>query len=121
VLGEVGDRHGAGVALARLAAIHLDLGDAPAALATGRRALDLAADLGDARDQAVSLHVMGRACQSEIGIRRDLADHRGRRQALERLAEACAALGDRDAAADCRRRVRAIDQWLASEESAAAV
>ncbi|WP_067485859.1 tetratricopeptide repeat protein [Actinomadura hibisca] len=130
LLGEVGDRHGEGTALVHLAAIHLDLDDPSAALAVGRQALDLAVELGDSREQAYSRHTMGRACQrldrhrqavghflAEIDSRRDMGDHRGQRQALERLRVSCAALGDQTGAADCDRRIRAIDQWLGSDVS----
>ncbi|MFC9976526.1 tetratricopeptide repeat protein [Spirillospora sp. NPDC127200] len=128
LLGEVGDRHGEGTALVHLAAIHLDLGDPAAALAVGRQALDMAVELGDSREQAYSRHTMGRACQrldrhrqavehflAEIDSRRDMGDHRGQRQALERLRLSCLALGDQAGAADCDRRIRAIDQWLGSD------
>ncbi|MCP2341187.1 tetratricopeptide repeat protein [Actinomadura rupiterrae] len=128
VLGEVGDRHSEGAALVHLAAIHLELGRAEDALETGRRGLDLAVELGDTREQARVLHHMGHACQllgrhaeasghlrGEIAIRRDMGDHLGRRRALERLGTSLSALGDQAGAADCTRRIRAIDQWLDSE------
>ncbi|MQY08484.1 tetratricopeptide repeat protein [Actinomadura macrotermitis] len=130
LLRDVGDRHGEGTALVHLADIHLDLDDAEAALRTGQRALDLAAELGDTREQAIARHVMGRACQrlgrhapaaaqflAEIDVRRDMGDHHGQRAALERLRESCLADGDHDAAADCARRVHALDRWLGSENS----
>ncbi|TDC90040.1 tetratricopeptide repeat protein [Actinomadura sp. 7K507] len=129
-LGEVGDRHGEGTALVHLAAIHLDLGRADDALDTGRRAHDLAAELGDTRAQAYALHNMARACQllgkharavehvnAEIGIRRDMDDQSGLRRALELLRESHLALGDQAAAADCVRRVRALDSWLETDRS----
>ncbi|MFA1551192.1 tetratricopeptide repeat protein [Actinomadura chokoriensis] len=129
-LGEVGDRHSEATGLAHLAAIHLDLGRADDALETGRRALDLAAELGAAREQAHALHSMARASQllgkharavehvnAEIVIRRDMDDRRGLRQALELLGGSHLALGDRAAAADCVRRVRALDNLLESERS----
>ncbi|GAA1860770.1 tetratricopeptide repeat protein [Actinomadura bangladeshensis] len=129
-LGEVGDRHSEATGLVHLAAIHLDLGRADEALETGRRALDLAAELGAAREQAHALHTMARASQllgrhgravehvdAEIAIRRDMDDRRGLRQALELLGASHLALGDRTAAADCVRRVRALDNLLESERS----
>ncbi|RFS84070.1 hypothetical protein D0T12_18020 [Actinomadura spongiicola] len=129
-LGEVGDRHSEGTALVHLAAIHLDLGHADEALETGRRALDLATELGDTREQAYALHTMARASQllgkharavehvnAEIVTRRDMDDQRGLRRALELLRDSHLALGDRDAADDCVRRVRALDSWLASDRS----
>ncbi|MEU8799986.1 tetratricopeptide repeat protein [Spirillospora sp. NPDC048819] len=130
VLGEVGDRHSEGTALVHLAAIHLDLGRADEALDTGRRAHDLAAELGDTRAQSSALHSMARASQllgehahavehvnAEIGIRRDMDDQRGLRRALELLRDSHLALGDQAAAADCVRRVRALDNWLESDGS----
>ncbi|MEU5880616.1 tetratricopeptide repeat protein [Spirillospora sp. NPDC047279] len=128
VLGEVGDRHSEGTALVHLAAIYLDLGKTDAALSTGKQALDLATRLGDTREQAYSMHTMGRACQrqgghpeavghfaAEIIIRREVGDHWGQRLALERQRESHLALGDEAAAADCARRMRALDMWLESE------
>ncbi|GAA2590807.1 tetratricopeptide repeat protein [Actinomadura fulvescens] len=128
VLGEVGDQHSEGTALVHLAAIYLDLDRTDEALATGKEALDLATRLGDAREQAYSMHTMGRACQrqghhpeaaghfaAEIVIRREVGDHSGQRTALEKLRESYVALGDETAAADCVRRMRAIDLWLDSE------
>ncbi|TDC56480.1 tetratricopeptide repeat protein [Actinomadura sp. KC345] len=130
LLGEVGDRHGEGTALVHLSAIHLDLGRADDALDTGRRAHDLAAELGDTRAQAYALHSMARASQmlgkharavehvgAEIGIRRDMDDQSGLRRALELLRDSHLALGDQAAAADCVRRVRALDSWLESDGS----
>ncbi|MFG2019928.1 tetratricopeptide repeat protein [Actinomadura geliboluensis] len=129
-LGEVGDRHSEATGLVHLAAIHLDLGRADDALETGRRALDLAAELGAAREQAHALHTMARASQllgkharavehvgAEIVVRRDMDDRRGLRAALELLGDSHRALGDRAAAADCARRVRALDNLLESERS----
>ncbi|MFC4049470.1 tetratricopeptide repeat protein [Actinomadura syzygii] len=129
-LGEVGDRHSEGTALVHLAAIHLDLGRADDALDAGRRALDLATELGDTREQAYSLHTMARACRllgkharavehvnAEIVVRRDMDDQRGLRQALELLRDSHLALGDHVAAADCVRRVRALDSWLEADGS----
>ncbi|MEV4004067.1 tetratricopeptide repeat protein [Actinomadura sp. NPDC049753] len=128
ILGEVGDRHSEAVGLGHLAAIHLDLGRAGDALATGRRALDLAAELGATREQAHALHSMARAYQltgehdravehvtAEIAIRRETDDQRGLRGALELLRDSRLALGDHAAAADCVRRVRALDGLLAPE------
>ncbi|MFC5184575.1 tetratricopeptide repeat protein [Actinomadura harenae] len=128
VLGEVGDRHSEGAALVHLARIHLELGHAEDALATGRRGLDLATELGDIREQARVLHHMGHACQllgrhaeasghlhAEITIRRDTGDNPGLRRALVRHRASLTALGDQAGAADCARRIRAIDQWLESE------
>ncbi|MEU6036540.1 tetratricopeptide repeat protein [Actinomadura sp. NPDC047616] len=130
VLGEVGDRHSEGTALVHLASIYLNLDKAEEALETGRRALDTAAELGDTREQAYSLHTMGRACQrldrharavehfdAEIAIRRDMGDLRGQRAALDRRRASHLALGDHAAAADCARRVQAIDQWLRSDRA----
>ncbi|MFV2174780.1 tetratricopeptide repeat protein [Actinomadura sp. LOL_016] len=130
LIGEAGDRYAEGTALVHLAAVHLDLGRARDALETGRRALDLAAELGDAREQAYALHVMARASQllgeharaaghfgAEIAIRRDMDDHPGRREALRLQGVSHRALGDADAAADCARRVRALDKWLESDRS----
>ncbi|TDC67507.1 tetratricopeptide repeat protein [Actinomadura sp. GC306] len=124
-LRKVGDRHGEGTALAHLAAIHLDLGRAADALDAGRRAHDLTAELGDTRAQASALHFMARACgllgeharavehvTAEAGIRRDMDDRRGLRRALELLRDCHLALGEETAAADCVRRVRALDSWL---------
>jgi hypothetical protein len=54
---------------------------------------------------------------AEIVIRRDMDDRRGLRQALELLGASHLALGDRAAAADCVRRVRALDNLLESERS----
>lgn len=129
-LGEVGDRHGEGTALVHLAGIHLDLGRADEALDTGRRAHELTAELGDTRAQASALHYMARASQllgkhsravehfnAEIGVRRDLDDQRGMRRALELLRDSHLALGDETAAADCVRRVRALDNWLEPDRS----
>ncbi|MFG2001146.1 tetratricopeptide repeat protein [Spirillospora sp. NPDC048911] len=128
VLGEVGDRHSEGTALVHLAAIYLDLDRVDEALATGKEALDLATRLGDTREQAYSMHTMGRACQrqgrhpeaavhfaAEIVIRREVGDHSRQRIALEKLRDSHLALGDEAAAADCARRMRAIDMWLDSE------
>ena len=128
VLREVGDRHGEGTALGHLAVIYLELDRVDDALETGRRALDLAAELGDTREQAIAHHTMGGACrelgrhadarghfQAEIALRREMADHRGQRAALESMRDACLALGDGAGAADCARRIRAIDSWLDSE------
>ncbi|GAA2452230.1 hypothetical protein GCM10010191_83130 [Actinomadura vinacea] len=128
VLGEVGDRHSEGTALVHLGEIYLELDRAGEALETGRRALDLATELGDTREQAIALHTMGGACRklgrdsravehflAEIAIRRDTADHRGQRAALEGLRGSYLALGDDAGAADCARRIRAIDNWLASD------
>ncbi|WP_026410833.1 tetratricopeptide repeat protein [Actinomadura oligospora] len=128
VLGEVGDRHSEGAALVHLARIHLELGRAEDALEAGRRGLDLAQELGDTREQARVLHHMGHACQqlgrhaeasghlnTEITIRRDMGDNTGLRRALERRRASLTALGDQTGAADCARRIRAIDQWLESE------
>lgn len=125
VLGEVGDRHSEGTALVHLADIYLDLRRADEALETGRRALGVAAEVGDTREQAYALHTMACASQmldkharavehftAEIVIRRDMDDHRGRRQALELLRTSHLALGDLSAAADCARRARALDKWL---------
>ncbi|WP_034517331.1 tetratricopeptide repeat protein [Actinomadura rifamycini] len=130
LIGEAGDRYAEGTALVHLAAVHLDLGRADDALETARRALDLAAELGDAREQAYALHAMARASQlrgeharaaahfdAEIAIRRDMDDHPGRREALRLQAASYRALGDADAAADCARRVRALDKWLESDRS----
>lgn len=130
LLGEVGDRHSEATGLVHLAAIHLDLGHADEALETGRRGLDLATELGAAREQAYALHAMARASQligkharavehvhAEIVIRRDMDDQRGLRQALELLRDSHLALGDQAAAADCVRRVRALDKLLESERS----
>ncbi|XRQ15696.1 tetratricopeptide repeat protein, partial [Actinomadura welshii] len=129
-LGEVGDRHGEGTALVHLAAIHLDLGRAGDALDAGRRAHDLTAELGDTRSQASALHFMARASRlvgaddravehvgAEIGIRRDMDDRRGLRRALELLRDCHLALGDQAAAADCVRRIRALDSWLEPDRS----
>ncbi|WP_433472064.1 tetratricopeptide repeat protein [Spirillospora sp. CA-142024] len=129
-LGEVGDRHSEATGLVHLAAIHLDLGHADEALENGRRALDLAAELGATREQAYALHTMASACRligkharavehvtGEIVIRRDMDDRRGLRQALELLRDLHQALGDQAAAADCVRRVRALDNLLESERS----
>ncbi|WP_433225752.1 tetratricopeptide repeat protein [Actinomadura formosensis] len=129
-LSQVGDRHSEATGLAHLAAIQLDLDRADDALETGRRALDLAAELGAAREQAHALHSMARASQllgkharavehvnAEVVIRRDMDDRRGLRQALELLRDSHLALGDRAAAADCGRRVRALDNLLESERS----
>jgi tetratricopeptide (TPR) repeat protein len=128
VLGEVGDRHSEGTALVHLAAIYLELDRVGDALETGRQALELATELGDTREQAIAHHTMGGACRklgrhsgalghfrAEIDIRREMADHRGQRAALEGLRDACLALGDDAGAADCARRIRAIDNWLESE------
>lgn len=128
VLGEVGDRLSEGAALVHLAGILLELGRAADALDAGRRGLDLAAELGDTREQASVLHSMGHACQllgrhaeaaehlnSEVTIRRDMGDNVGLRAALERRRTSLVSLGDHAGAADCARRIRAIDQWLASE------
>ncbi|MFC5753569.1 tetratricopeptide repeat protein [Actinomadura rugatobispora] len=128
VLGEVGDRHSEGTALVHLAAIYLELDRVGEALETGRQALDLATELGDTREQAIAHHTMGGASRklgrhsravghfrAEIAIRREMADHRGQRAALEGLRDACLALGDDAGAADCVRRIRAIDSWLESE------
>ncbi|WP_433251287.1 tetratricopeptide repeat protein [Actinomadura nitritigenes] len=130
VLGEVGDRHSEATALVHLAAIHLDLGRAAEARATGARALRAATEVGDAREQAYALHAMARACQllgehapacehfeAEIAIRRDMDDHGGRRVALELQARSRKALGDEAGAADCARRIGALDKWLASDRS----
>ncbi|MBO2462454.1 tetratricopeptide repeat protein [Actinomadura violacea] len=130
VLGEVGDRHSEATALVHLAAVHLDLGDAAEARATGERALRAATEIGDAREQAYALHALGRACrllgehahasehfEAEIAIRRDMDDHGGRRAALELQAQSRKALGDDAGAADCARRVAALDKWLASDRS----
>ncbi|QFG20045.1 tetratricopeptide repeat protein [Actinomadura sp. WMMB 499] len=130
LIAEAGDRYAEGTALVHLAAVHLDLGRAGDALETGRRALDLATELGDAREQAYALHVMARACRllgeharaaahfgAEIAIRRDMDDHPGRREALRLQGASYRALGDTDAAADCARRVRALDKWLESDRS----
>ncbi|MCP9947989.1 hypothetical protein [Actinomadura madurae] len=54
---------------------------------------------------------------AEIVIRRDMDDQRGLRQALELLRDSHLALGDQAAAADCVRRVRALDNLLESERS----
>ncbi|TDB94769.1 tetratricopeptide repeat protein [Actinomadura sp. 7K534] len=129
-LGKVGDRHGEGTALAHLAAIHLDLGRAGDALEAGRRAHDLTAELGDTRAQASALHFMARACgllgeharavehvTAEAGIRRDMDDRRGLRRALQLLRDCHLALGDETAAADCVRRIRALDSWLEPDRS----
>jgi tetratricopeptide (TPR) repeat protein/CRP-like cAMP-binding protein len=131
VLGEVGDRHSEGTALVHLASIHLSLDRAEEALEAGRRALDTATELGDTRGQAYSLHTMGRACQrlgrharavghfdAELAIRREMGDLRGQRAALDRRRASHLALGDHAAAADCARRVQAIDQWLRSSRAA---
>ncbi|GAA2159206.1 tetratricopeptide repeat protein [Actinomadura napierensis] len=130
VLGEVGDRHSEATALVHLASVHLDLGAAAEAGAAGARPLRAATEVGDAREQAYALHTMARAClllgeharacehfEAEIAIRRDMDDHGGRRAALELLGRSRAALGDRAGAADCARRVRALDKWLASDRS----
>ena len=89
-----------------------------------------AAELGAAREQAHALHTMARASQllgkharavehvgAEIVVRRDMDDRRGLRAALELLGDSHRALGDRAAAADCARRVRALDNLLESERS----
>ncbi len=130
VLGDVGDRHSEGTALVNLASIYLELDRAAEALEAGRRAFDTAAELGDTRGQAHSLHTMGRACQrlrrharavahfdAEIAIRREMGDLRGQRAALDRRRASHLALGDHAAAADCARRVQAIDQWLRSDRA----
>ncbi|MFD0533843.1 hypothetical protein ACFQY7_08700 [Actinomadura luteofluorescens] len=52
---------------------------------------------------------------AEIAIRRETDDQRGLRRALELLRDSHLALGDQAAAADCVRRVRALDGLLAPE------